>query len=179
MSTKERGGFSKNFDAFDRKERSFNKVPTYEKKRITTSIDNTSKELLMNIVGFDSRKSLFKELTNAVNLYSEVYTLLGEDITNKTQFVENAFEQIESFDPSIIDKNTGLESKKGSTKISKDTKKLLDDIVGFDRRKSIYKEVNRAVDLYASIHQLVGEDTPEKTDYIINVIKEYKNNRSK
>lgn len=174
-----KGGFNKNFSAYDRQERTFKKTPTYEKKRITTSIDIVCKELLMNIVGYDRRKSLFKELTNAVNLYSSVYDKIGEEIPDKTKFIENAFETVGGFDPSIINKDVGIENKKSSTKISKSTKLLLDDIVGFDRRKSIYKEVNRAVDLYSSVYQLLGEETPEQTEYILDIIEKYKSSHSK
>ncbi|MEX2935981.1 hypothetical protein [Staphylococcus saprophyticus] len=178
-ASESRGTFGKKFSAYDREERTFKKKPTYEKKRITTSIDIVCKELLMNIVGYDRRKSLFNELTNAVNLYSKVYDAIGEDILDKTKFTESAFEQVEGKDISTINKDVGIENKKSSTKISKNTKHLLDDIVGYDRRKSIYKEVNKAVDLYSSVYQLVGEETPEQTDYILEVIKKYKNNQSK
>lgn len=177
--TRDRGNFGKTFGSFDRQERTFKKTPTYEKKRVTTSIDSVCKELLMNIVGYDRRKSLFKELTNAVNLYSSVYNEIGEEIPDKTKFIENAFETVEGYDSSVINKDVGIENKKSSTKISKSTKSLLDEIVGFDRRKSIYKEVNKAVYLYSSVYQLLGEETPDKTDYILDIINQYKSSQSK
>lgn len=182
-TTTQRGGFNaQRFGGkYERNEQSFTepkKVSNYEKKRISTYIDVVCKELLMNIVGFDRRKSLFKELTNSVELYSAVYELLGENIIDKTTYVEKAFQEIESFDITTINKNTGLENKRGSTKISKKSKQLLDNIVGFDKRKSIYKEVNKAVDLYVSVYQIVGDETPDKTKYILDTIAKYKNSQS-
>lgn len=179
MPEERSGGFnSHKFGAFNRNERSFKKTPSYEAKRMTTSIDIINKELLLNIIGFDRRKTLFKELTNAVDLYSEIHAVLGDEIENKTLYVESAFEKIEGFDLSKINKDTGLKSKKTSTKISKTSKQLLDDIVGFDRRKTIYSELNKAIDLYYSVYQLVGDETPNKTEYVLQVIDKFKNNQS-
>lgn len=179
MSEERSGEFkSHKFGAFNRNERSFKKTPTYETKRMTTSIDTVNKELLLNIIGFDRRKTLFKELTNAVNLYSEIHAILGDDVENKTSYVESAFEKVEGSDLSKINKDIDIERKKTSTKISKKTKQLLDDIVGFDKRKTIYNELNKAIDLYYSVYQLVGDETPNKTTYILQVIDKFKNNQS-
>lgn len=150
----------------------------YNNNRISALVDPQSKELLKKIVNFDIRKSMFKEVTNALRLYVRVLGVVegGQDI-NLTKYVEKAFEE-KGYDVEAIDKEVDIDDYIDDSVIINIPKKYRDKIreaTNYDSRYKMKDQVDKAIDLYASVHQLLGDETSNSTKEIIEIVKEYSN----
>lgn len=150
----------------------------YNNNRISALVDPQSKELLKKIVNFDIRKSMFKEVTNALRLYVRVLAVVkdGQDI-NLTKYVEKAFEE-KGYDVEAIDKEVDIDDYIDDSVIINIPKKYRDKIreaTNYDSRYKMKDQVDKAIDLYASVHQLLGDETSNSTKEIIEIVKEYSN----
>lgn len=148
----------------------------YNNNRISALVDPVSKELLKKIVNFDIRKSMFKEVTNALRLYVRILGVVdgGQDI-NLTKYVENAFEA-SGYDIESIDKEVDIDDYLEDSVIINIPKKYRDKIreaTNYDSRYKMKDQVDKAIDLYASVHQLLGDEAADSTREIIEIIKEY------
>lgn len=150
----------------------------YNNNRISALVDPQSKELLKKIVNFDIRKSMFKEVTNALRLYVKILGVVenGQDI-RLTKYVEAAFEA-KGYDIESIDKEMNIEEYLEDSVIINIPKKYRDKIreaTNYDSRYKMKDQVDKAIDLYASVHQLLGDEASSSTKEIVEIVKEYRN----
>lgn len=146
----------------------------YNNNRISALVDPQSKELLKKIVNFDIRKSMFKEVTNALRLYVRVLGVVegGQDI-DLTKYVEKAFEE-KGYDVEEIDKEVDIDDSV-IINIPKKYRDKIRESTNYDSRYKMKDQVDKAIDLYASVHQLLGDETSNSTKEIIEIVKEYSN----
>jgi hypothetical protein len=94
--------FNESLKLYSKEERGLKK-PNYELKRVTTSIKSSNKNRLIDIIGYDRRKTLISELEHSINLYYDLYNISGKHGESLITFVQSAFEEIKCIKLQVLE----------------------------------------------------------------------------
>ncbi|MFW3619479.1 hypothetical protein [Staphylococcus caprae] len=168
-----RGGFNKKLTDYEMNNTpTFKKKPSYERKRSTVRVYESTKNIIEDIVGNRRDRVKIQEFANASEIYYMLFRLIEDKTTNKFQFVVSALNHY--FNKEIkVPKLPNDKNKKVTVKVFKSSKTLIENTMNNDRTKTYTNEFFSAIEIYGVIYYVLGEDTENKKELMNQIIDDY------
>ncbi|HHC5942916.1 TPA: hypothetical protein ACN4VG_002345 [Staphylococcus aureus] len=168
-----RGGFNKKLTDYEMDNTpTFKKKPSYERKRSTVRVYESTKIIIEDIVGNRRDRVKIQEFANASEIYDMLFRMIEDTTVNKYQFVIAALNHY--FNKEVkLPKLPTDKNKKVTVKVFKSSKTLIENTMNNDRTKTYTNELFNAIEIYGVIYYVLGEDTENKKELMSQIISDY------
>lgn len=168
-----RGGFNKKLTDYEMNNTpTFKKKPSYERKRSTVRVYESTKIIIEDIVGNRRDRVKIQEFANASEIYDMLFRMIEDTTVNKYQFVIAALNHY--FNKEVkLPKLPTDKNKKVTVKVFKSSKTLIENTMNNDRTKTYTNELFNAIEIYGVIYYVLGEDTENKKALMSQIIDDY------
>ncbi|HEK6547234.1 hypothetical protein [Staphylococcus capitis] len=168
-----RGGFNKKLTDYEMNNTpTFKKKPSYERKRSTVRVYESTKIIIEDIVGNRRDRVKIQEFANASEIYDMLFRMIEDTTVNKYQFVIAALNHY--FNKEVkLPKLPTDKNKKVTVKVFKSSKTLIENTMNNDRTKTYTNELFNAIEIYGVIYYVLGEDTENKKELMSQIISDY------
>lgn len=168
-----RGGFNKKLTDYEMDNTpTFKKKPSYERKRSTVRVYESTKNIIEKIVGNRRDRVKIQEFANASEIYDMLFRMIEDTTVNKYQFVIAALNH--HFNKEVkLPKLPTDKNKIVTVKVFKSSKTLIENTMNNDRTKTYTNELFNAIEIYGVIYYVLGEDTENKKELMSQIIDDY------